>query len=94
MDGRRCFLYLFFLNDTAATQIYTLTLHDALPIYSPAADAGLRRGDVILEINREPVRNADDAVRMTETAKDKTTLLRVWREGNRHYIVVDESGGK
>jgi len=62
--------------------------------YSPAADAGLRRGDVILEINRERVRNADDAVRMTEQAKDKTTLLRVWREGNRHYLVVDESQGK
>lgn len=62
--------------------------------YSAAADAGLRRGDVILEINREPVRNADDAVRMTEQAKDKTTLLRAWREGNRHYLVVDESEGK
>lgn len=62
--------------------------------YSAAADAGLRRGDVILEINRERVRNADDAVRMTEQAKDKTTLLRVWREGNRHYLVVDESQGK
>src|SRR3990167_3203918 len=24
--------YVFFLNDTAATEIYTLSLHDALPI--------------------------------------------------------------
>src|SRR5258705_9804124 len=25
----------FFFNDTATTEIYTLSLHDALPIYSP-----------------------------------------------------------
>src|SRR5438309_10720988 len=26
----------FFFNDTATTEIYTLSLHDALPIYRPA----------------------------------------------------------
>src|SRR6476620_12737985 len=26
---------LFFFNDTATTEIYTLSLHDALPIFSP-----------------------------------------------------------
>ena len=26
------FLYIFFFNDTATTEIYTLSLHDALPI--------------------------------------------------------------
>src|SRR3712207_9590084 len=26
-------LYCFFFNDTATTEIYTLSLHDALPIY-------------------------------------------------------------
>src|SRR3712207_7996816 len=26
---------LFFFNDTATTEIYTLSLHDALPIYEP-----------------------------------------------------------
>src|SRR5258708_33213470 len=29
-----CSLFLFFFNDTATTEIYTLSLHDALPIYS------------------------------------------------------------
>src|SRR5689334_24951240 len=28
-----CLLLLFFFNDTAPTEIYTLSLHDALPIY-------------------------------------------------------------
>src|SRR3712207_6854533 len=26
-------MYFFFFNDTATTEIYTLSLHDALPIY-------------------------------------------------------------
>src|SRR2546430_13105661 len=28
-------LSFFFFNDTATTEIYTLSLHDALPIYTP-----------------------------------------------------------
>src|SRR3712207_7066849 len=33
-------MYFFFFNDTATTEIYTLSLHDALPIYKQRADAG------------------------------------------------------
>src|SRR3712207_7570366 len=29
-----CVLTFFFFNDTATTEIYTLSLHDALPIYA------------------------------------------------------------
>src|SRR5579871_6950890 len=32
----RC-LFFFFFNDTATTEIYTLSLHDALPICAPRA---------------------------------------------------------
>src|SRR5258707_8298993 len=28
------FLFFFFFNDTATTEIYTLSLHDALPIFN------------------------------------------------------------
>src|SRR2546427_11301030 len=31
--GRRGLFSFFFFNDTATTEIYTLSLHDALPIY-------------------------------------------------------------
>src|SRR5436853_3139546 len=37
------FFYFFFFNDTATTEIYTLSLHDALPI-SPLTDP---RGRVV-----------------------------------------------
>src|SRR5258708_36426242 len=30
----------FFFNDTATTEIYTLSLHDALPIFRPLAHTG------------------------------------------------------
>src|SRR5215467_16322381 len=32
------FLFFFFFNDTATTEIYTLSLHDALPIRHGARD--------------------------------------------------------
>src|SRR5260370_32424967 len=32
--------WIFFFNDTATTEIYTLSLHDALPIYLPSTGAG------------------------------------------------------
>src|SRR5256884_6461131 len=46
--GDRPNFFFFFFNDTATTEIYTLSLHDALPISSrrrgaPAAPRGARR---------------------------------------------------
>src|SRR2546430_13209685 len=36
-------LLFFFFNDTATTEIYTLSLHDALPIFSSAADLAFQQ---------------------------------------------------
>jgi serine protease Do len=60
---------------------------------SAAYESGLREGDVILEINRKPVKSAEDAVQLTENVKDKRTLLRVWSKGGSRYVVVDENKG-
>src|SRR5690348_18125330 len=38
--------FCFFFKDTATTEIYTLSLHDALPISAKAAKAGDARGIV------------------------------------------------
>src|SRR3712207_8657673 len=50
---------LYFFNDTATAEIYTLSLHDALPIYDVPADRGastgpLGRGDLPQAADRDP----------------------------------------
>src|SRR5437899_4258633 len=40
------FFFFFFFNDTATTEIYTLSLHDALPIYPGRVAAGPAAADV------------------------------------------------
>src|SRR5205085_11268508 len=54
------FSFLFFLNITATTEIYTLSLHDALPIYRDhaAIGEGNRRGQRCgLGCLRQPARH-------------------------------------
>src|SRR3989442_8381679 len=38
----------FFFNDTATTEIYTLSLHDALPISQPASSSVLPKPEALL----------------------------------------------
>src|SRR5689334_25197250 len=47
------FIFFFFFNDTATTEIYTLSLHDALPIL-----AGGRHVDVIAEMFEDSPRHS------------------------------------
>jgi serine protease Do len=54
---------------------------------SAAADAGLRRGDVIQEVNRKPVHNTSDFESAMRNSKDQTLLL-VNRQGNTIYVAV------
>ena len=62
---------------------------------SNSAEAGLQRGDVIVEINRQPVRNAADAVRLGRQAKSDQILLRIWRRdgdyAGTHYLTVNNA---
>src|SRR2546426_12282827 len=48
------FFFFFFFNDTATTEIYTLSLHDALPICRP----GRRHPPVGRRCTRPPPRRA------------------------------------
>jgi serine protease Do len=58
---------------------------------SPAAEAGLRPGDVILEIDRQKVRDADDAVNLSDGIKGQSALLRVWSQGGSRFVVVEKA---
>jgi serine protease Do len=58
---------------------------------SAAYEAGLRTGNVILQIGDKPITDAQDAV--TDTAKriGNITLVRVWSREGIHYLTVKES---
>jgi serine protease Do len=48
---------------------------------SPAETAGLRAGDVILQVNRESVKDLENAKEMIEKAKDQETILLLVERG-------------
>jgi len=58
---------------------------------SPSAAQGLRKGDIILELDRRPISDADQAVQLSEEIKGPKVLVLIWREGRTRYLVVDES---
>jgi serine protease Do len=56
---------------------------------SPAGEAGLRPGDVILEANRKPVARADDLRRAVRAAQGREPLLlRIHREDAALFVAV------
>ncbi len=60
---------------------------------SAAEDAGLQRGDVIQELNRQAVHNMQDYNRVAATiGKDDTALLLINRRGNTIYIGLSPEG--
>jgi serine protease Do len=61
---------------------------------SPADDAGIQPGDVILEVNRKPAESASqfaDAVHQNQDGKD--ILLLVWSKGNASYRTIHPDQG-
>jgi serine protease Do len=59
---------------------------------SASARAGIRRGDVILEINKQPVKNAQEAVDLSAKVENKKSLVKLWSRGSTVFVVVDETG--
>ena len=61
---------------------------------SPADNAGLRQGDVILEVNRHSVQSASDAVQeLGKVTKGQDALVLVWSNGGNTYRVLHPSQG-
>jgi serine protease Do len=58
---------------------------------SASARAGVSAGDVILEINRQRVASAEDAINFSAKAEGKKTLLKLWSHGSTIFVVVDET---
>jgi serine protease Do len=54
----------------------------------PASEAGISRGDVIVEINRKPVNSIADVRTALEGTSDRPILLLVNRRGQTSYVTV------
>jgi serine protease Do len=91
--------------DSSARQQYGIpsSVHGAVVTSvdetSNSAEAGLREGDVVQEINHQATNTADDAVRLSDKAHGKRVLLKIWRatsgsQGGSFYITVDNTKKK
>jgi serine protease Do len=58
----------------------------------PAAEAGVRPGDVIQEVNRRPVRSAREFARAVAQAGGGDLVVLVNRHGGTMYVVVEPGG--
>ena len=58
---------------------------------SPSANQGLREGDIILELDRKPVHNAEEAVKLSAEIKGPKVMVLIWRAGAPRFLVIDES---
>jgi serine protease Do len=57
---------------------------------SPAEEAGVQRGDVITEIDRHPVANADDAARLLGQTRASGHLVRIVNKEASRYIALSQ----
>src|SRR6266850_4109372 len=84
------FFFFFFFNDTATTEIYTLSLHDALPI-DPGIAVQYRvlLGPEALEVEKRPVLEARlRRYRLAECRGDR--ILRCAPPGVARLVVAEE----
>src|SRR5256885_13165350 len=90
-------LSFFFFNDTATTEIYTLSLHDALPIFFSsgvmlALKSGVMAGDAVHEAllarDFSPQRFADYATKLREGIENMRKLDRKSTRLNSSHLVI------
>ena len=61
---------------------------------SSADNAGLQRGDIIMEVNRKPVQSAGDVQKaLAEVPKDEDALVLVWSNGGSTFRVLHPTQG-
>ena len=59
---------------------------------SPADNAGLQRGDVIMEVNRHPVKSAADVAQaLSGVPNGQDALVLVWSNGGSTFRVLHPS---
>src|SRR6266403_6194812 len=99
MSHRSCSIFFFFFNDTATTEIYTLSLHDALPIlfyYDKTIFNDLERRD------QQPATKAVDETRSEEHTSELQSrrdlvcrlLLEKKKKKRKHNTAIKEKQNK
>src|SRR5438876_1851981 len=57
---------------------------------SPAAKSGIREGDVIQEVNKQPVKSAKDLLAISKKLKpNEKVLMRVYSQGRSGYVALE-----
>ena len=76
----------------ASKDAHGLLVEDVNP-NGRAADAGIQAGDVIQEVNRQPVKSVDDLKAALKKTSDKPTLILISRQGNNLFLTVKPANG-
>ncbi|MEP7084465.1 MAG: PDZ domain-containing protein, partial [Betaproteobacteria bacterium] len=58
-----------------------------------AAAAGIQPGDVIQEVNRQPVKSVDELKAALRKTSDRPTLILISRQGANIFLTVRPSNG-
>src|SRR5689334_23800952 len=69
------FCYFFFFNDTATTEIYTLSLHDALPILASRQKDGERNTRISTPSRTSPGLSVIISARFATRSEEHTSEL-------------------
>jgi len=75
------------------SSVHGAVVEDVTP-GSPADNAGLQRGDVIVEVNRHPLQSASDVAQaLSNVPKGQDALVLVWSNGGNTFRVLHPTEG-
>jgi len=75
------------------SSVHGAVVEDVTP-GSPADNAGLQRGDVIVEVNRHPLQSASDVAQaLSSVPKGQDALVLVWSNGGNTFRVLHPTEG-
>ncbi len=80
-------------GQNAPANVHGAVVNDVVP-GSPADNAGLQGGDIIMEVNRQPMKSAADVAHALQTvASGQDALVLVWSNGGSTFRVLHPSQG-
>ena len=72
----------------ASSSVHGAIVNEVVP-GSPADNAGIGRGDIIMEVNREPVKSASDVAQaLGSVPKGQDALVLAWSNGGSTFRVL------